>query len=75
MILKKTTPLFVGLPDDSHVYFVHSYHLETEADIVSATTFYGKEVQIAAQKRQCVCLTISSREKWRDWFANHEEFY
>lgn len=54
--IKKTAPLFVGLPDDSHVYFVHSYHLETEADIVSATTFYDKEVQIAAQKDNVYAL-------------------
>lgn len=48
--IKKETPLFVGLPENSYVYFVHSYHLETEEDVVSATTYYGKEVQIAAQE-------------------------
>jgi glutamine amidotransferase len=45
---KKETPLFNGLPEESYVYFVHSYHLQTEADIVLATTFYEKEIQVAA---------------------------
>jgi glutamine amidotransferase len=56
LIIKKEAPLFKGLPDSSYVYFVHSYHLETNADIVSATTYYGKEVQIAAQKDNTYAL-------------------
>ncbi len=48
--IKKREPLFAGLDDEAYVYFVHSYHLVTEADVVSATTYYGKEVQVAAQK-------------------------
>lgn len=48
--IKKKAPLFSGLPDGAHVYFVHSYHLETEEDVVSATTYYGKDIQIAAQQ-------------------------
>lgn len=54
-ILKKE-PLFVNLPEESYVYFVHSYHLETEADVVSATTFYGKDLPIAAQKGNLYAL-------------------
>lgn len=54
--IQKEAPLFKGLPDDSYVYFVHSYHLETDDDIVSATTNYGKEVQIAAQKDNVFAL-------------------
>jgi glutamine amidotransferase len=46
----KNDPLFKGLNQEPFVYFVHSYHLETDAPIVSATTFYGKEIQVAAQK-------------------------
>lgn len=48
----KKAPLFENLPEDPQVYFVHSYHLETEADVVSATTNYGYEVQVAAQEGQ-----------------------
>ena len=56
LIIKKKEPLFMNLPERSHVYFVHSYHLETDDDIVSATTYYGKEVQIAAQKENVYAL-------------------
>lgn len=46
----KSEPLFVNLPKNPYVYFVHSYYLETTSPIVSATTFYGKNIQIAVQK-------------------------
>lgn len=52
----KESPLFVGLPEESYVYFVHSYHLETNEDVVSATTNYGKEVQVAAQEGNVFAL-------------------
>lgn len=48
--IKKVEPLFTDLPEEAYVYFVHSYHLETTDDVVSATTHYDKEIQIAAQK-------------------------
>lgn len=54
--IKKKMPLFEGLPQESYVYFVHSYYLQTEADIVSATTYYGKEIQVAAQKDNVFAL-------------------
>jgi glutamine amidotransferase len=52
----KEEPLFKGLPKNIHVYFVHSYHLETSKDIVSATTNYGKDIQVAAQKDNVFAL-------------------
>lgn len=46
----KEAPLFLNLPEESYVYFVHSYHLKAEDEsVVSATTHYGYDVQIAAQ--------------------------
>lgn len=48
--IKKEAPLFKNLPEEAYVYFVHSYHLKTKADVVSATTHYGYEVQVAAQE-------------------------
>lgn len=54
--IKMRSPLFEGLPEQPYVYFVHSYHLQTEANIVSATTYYGKEIQIAAQKQNIFAL-------------------
>ncbi|TCK98262.1 glutamine amidotransferase [Natranaerovirga hydrolytica] len=53
--IKKEAPLFKGL-EHKHVYFVHSYHLETKEDIVSATTYYGKDIQVAAQKDNIFAL-------------------
>ena len=38
-------PLFAGIPDGLHAYFVHSYHLVTESpDTLLATTDYGGTV-------------------------------
>ena len=56
LYIKKKNPLFEGLSQEPYVYFVHSYHLNTEADIVSATTYYGKEIQVAAQKENVFAL-------------------
>jgi glutamine amidotransferase len=52
----KKEPLFENLPNDIHVYFVHSYHLVTNEDIICATTNYGKQIQIAAQKDNVFAL-------------------
>ncbi len=48
--ITKQLPLFEGISQDSAVYFVHSYHLETEEDIVSAWTTYGYRIGVAVQK-------------------------
>ena len=50
------SPLFEGLEEEPYVYFVHSYYLQTEAPIVSATTYYGKQIQVAAQKDNIFAL-------------------
>ena len=54
--IKMKSPLFEGLDEKSFVYFVHSYYLETKADVVSATCFYGKEIAVAAQKGNVYAL-------------------
>lgn len=46
----KSAPLLEGIKANSSVYFVHSYHLETSADVVSAYTNYGTRIAVAAQK-------------------------
>ncbi len=56
LLIKKPEPLFKDLPEKSYVYFVHSYHLQTDADIVSATTIYDKEIQISAQQKNTFAL-------------------
>ena len=42
--------LFRGIPEDSYVYFVHSYYLKAqEQDIVTATTEYGTLVHASVE--------------------------
>ena len=43
--------LFKGLPEDSYVYFVHSYYLEAEdASIVTATTEYSTLIHASVEQ-------------------------
>ncbi len=54
--IKMPSPLFEGLPREPYVYFVHSYYLQTKAPIVSATTYYGQEISVAAQQKNIFAL-------------------
>lgn len=42
--------LFKGIPEDSYVYFVHSYYLKAEEDIVTATTDYSTLIHASVEK-------------------------
>ena len=42
--------LFQGIPQDSYVYFVHSYYLKAEEPIVAATTDYVVDIHAAVEK-------------------------
>ncbi len=43
--------LFQGLPEDSYVYFVHSYYLKAaDESIVTATTEYGTLIHASVEK-------------------------
>lgn len=43
--------LFAGIPENSYVYFVHSYYLQAqETDIVKATTQYGTLIHASVEK-------------------------
>ena len=54
--IKMREPLFKNIGESPYVYFVHSYYLETDAPVVSATTDYGKEIQVAVQKDNIYAL-------------------
>lgn len=41
--IKQDHPLFKGIPDDSIVYFVHSYYVDTAAENTLASCEYGLE--------------------------------
>lgn len=47
---EKETPLFNGLSDGAYVYFVHSYYLKAEEDIVIASTEYASHIHAAVAK-------------------------
>lgn len=43
--------LFLGIPEESYVYFVHSYYLQAEDEsIVTATTEYGTLIHASVEK-------------------------
>lgn len=43
--------LFEGVPEDSYVYFVHSYYLKAkDEDIVTATTEYSTKIHASVEK-------------------------
>ena len=44
--------LFRGIPQDSYVYFVHSYYLSAQEPIVAATTDYVVQIHAAVEKEQ-----------------------
>ena len=42
--------LFQGVGEEPYLYFVHSYYLQAEEEIVTATTEYGVTIHAAVQK-------------------------
>ena len=42
--------LFQNLPADPYVYFVHSYYLKAEEDIVKARTWYSTDIDASVEK-------------------------
>ena len=63
--IKENATLFRGIPNSSYVYFVHSYYLKAEENIVAATTEYGVEIHASIQKKNllaCQCHPEKSGE-------------
>ena len=49
--IKKRDGIFRDIPDESYVYFVHSYYLTaSDESIVAATTRYGAEIHAAVER-------------------------
>ena len=43
--------LFRGIPEETYVYFVHSYYLKAkEPEIVKASTYYSTEIHASVEK-------------------------
>lgn len=47
---EKESPLFEGIPNNSHFYFVHSYFVEYNSKFTSASCSYGTFFSAALQK-------------------------
>lgn len=51
LTVSQNTPFFLGIPEHSYVYFVHSYYLEqTHASLVASTTAYQTQYVSSIQK-------------------------
>lgn len=48
--VKKDDALFKDVPDEPYVYFVHSYYLKAEEDIVTSTAEYGVTIHASVAK-------------------------
>ena len=49
--LQNNGRLFKDIPEDTHVYFVHSYYLQAEdPQIVKATTEYSTTIHASVEK-------------------------
>ena len=50
LVVGKPGGLFAGVEEEPYVYFVHSYYLRAEEDVVTATAEYGTTIHAAVQK-------------------------
>ena len=50
LTIRKPGGLFAGVEGEPYVYFVHSYYLRAEEDVVTATAEYGTTIHAAVQK-------------------------
>ena len=65
--LKKASPIFAGIQDDSFVYFVHSYHCQAEnPEDVAASCTYGDVTFCASFWRGNIMATQFHPEKSQD---------
>jgi imidazole glycerol-phosphate synthase subunit HisH len=65
--LKKASPIFTGVEDDSFVYFVHSYYCDAEsADDVAASCTYGDVEFCASIWRDNIMASQFHPEKSQD---------
>ena len=63
--LRGNGDLFNRLKEDSYVYFVHSYYLKTEEDIVTAETEYGVTIHAAVQKENLMACQFHPEKSGR----------
>ena len=72
--VKRRDGLFAGLPEEPYVYFVHSYYLQAEEDIVTATAEYGTTIHAAVQKGNLMACQFHPEKSGRTGLAILENF-
>ena len=59
--------LFEGIPEETYVYFVHSYYLHAEdPSVVTATTEYGTRIDASVEKENLFACQFHP-EKSSSW--------
>lgn len=56
LTLTGESKILKGLGEEPYVYFVHSYYINAEEDVVSAYTEYGQRLDIAAERGNVFAL-------------------
>ena len=73
--LKKEHPVFEGVPDESHFYFVHSYYADPEdRSVIAGTTDYGVEFCSAAAWDSVVAVQFHPEKSGKVGLRIYENF-
>ena len=72
--VKNREGLFVGLPEEPYVYFVHSYYLRAEEDVVTATAEYGATIHAAVRKGNLMACQFHPEKSGKTGLAILENF-
>ncbi len=75
----RSTPLFEGIPDGAHFYFVHSYYCDmANKDEVAATTEYGTDVTSVVERGRLAATQFHPEKSgayglriYRNFLAEH----
>ncbi len=72
--IRRPGSLFAGVEPEPYVYFVHSYYLKAEEDIVTATAQYGTEIHAAVQKGSLFACQFHPEKSGRTGLAMLKNF-
>ena len=72
--VKNREGLFAGLPEEPYVYFVHSYYLRAEEDVVTATAEYGATIHAAVRKGNLMACQFHPEKSGKTGLAILENF-
>ena len=72
--VKNREGLFAGLPEEPYVYFVHSYYLRAEENVVTATAEYGATIHAAVRKGNLMACQFHPEKSGKTGLAILENF-